>query len=162
MDPSVFANRLNKPYHLIPFGLCLFLYLSACLMGCGVKKPPRPPIYIPPPQITDLQAALDQNQVKLAWTINRTSKGPLFDYESFVIYRAKIPVEEAKCNNCPYLFVKAAVLPAPLPEKRFDERLAGEYFESVASGFRYVYKVVGITTRGERTSDSNLVVVDNF
>jgi hypothetical protein len=162
MGPFVSANHFGRPTSLKGIGLLLLVCLSVTLSGCGVKKPPKPPLHIPPPAITDLRSSLDGKQVTLTWTIERTTQGLRFDYEAFVIYRAKIPAAEAACTTCPYLFIQKAVVPASLPERRFDERLAGEYSESVAPGFRYVYKVVGFATTGDKTADSNLTAVDTF
>jgi hypothetical protein len=161
MHRSAPADKAAKRFLGVTLGLCLLIGMVVWLSGCGIKKPPKPPLHIPPPLIKDLKATLAQNQVALRWSVKRTTEELIFDYEGFVVYRARISLAEAECAKCPLLFIKLAVLPAPLPERRFDERLFVEFTDEIAPGYRYVYKVVGYTTRGEPTQDSNLVVIEN-
>ena len=143
-------------------GLILRLSILAafafCLSGCGRKAPPVAPRPAPPPAVNDLSRQMQEDTLKLTWTIPKY-KGKIHpDLEGFFVYRSRKPLSESECPNCPLKFKlvadigkKAVKSSAKLTEGRMT------YSETLVKSYRYIYKVVAYNDSGLRFGDSNLV-----
>ncbi len=146
-------------------GLILKLSILAAfafyLSGCGLKAPPVAPRPAPPPAVNDLSYKMQEDTLTLNWTIPK-HKGKIHpDLEGFWVYRSRKPLSESECPDCPLTFKlladigkKALKSSAKLPKGRMT------YSETLAKGYRYIYKVVAYNDSGSRFGDSNLVTFD--
>jgi len=146
-------------------GLILKLSILAAfgfyLSGCGVKGPPVAPRPAPPPAVNDLSRQMQEDTLKLSWTIPK-HKGKIHpDLEGFFVYRSKKPLSESECPDCPLKFKlvddigkKAVKNSAKLTKGRMT------YSETLVKGYRYIYKVVAYDYSGSRFGDSNLVTIN--
>jgi hypothetical protein len=140
---------------VFPF-LRLLLLTTAALgllvSGCGVKGPPRPQQMVPPPPVSDLQGRVEEGHATLTWTPPGRASWRVMEVTGFRVYRARAPLSQSACENCPLVFEQAAELnlgrPAGSP-MRFSEVLQ--------PGYRYTFKVVGYGAGEDRFEDSNLV-----
>ncbi len=143
-------------------GLILQLSILAVfafyLSGCGRKAPPVTSRPAPPPAVNDLSRQMQEDTLKLNWTIPK-HKGKIHpDLEGFFVYRSQKPLSESECPDCPLKFKlvadigkKAVTSSAKLTKGRMA------YSETLAKGYRYIYKVVAYNDSGSRFGDSNLV-----
>ena len=74
------------------------------LSGCGNKALPEPPSGNRPPKVVDLGYSIDENTIKLSWTIPKTSDNAKSPVTGFLIYRSKQSSVDADCENCPIYF----------------------------------------------------------
>jgi len=144
-------------------GLILKLSILAAfafyLSGCGRKAPPVAPRPAPPPAVNDLSRQMQEDTLKLNWTIPK-HKGKIHpDLEGFFVYRSQKPLSESECPDCPLKFKlvadigeKAVKSSAKLTKGRMT------YSETLVKGYRYIYKVVAYNDSGLRFGDSNLVI----
>jgi hypothetical protein len=130
--------------------------LAVVLAGCGLKAAPVPPRPLKPPVVNDLSRQVDGSTLKLTWTIP-THEGKIpAGLTGFSVYRAKIPLSEFECKDCPLRFRRVAAVPI----KRGLERPANDimtYNEMLGNGYRYIYKVVLDYDTGEAGTESNWV-----
>jgi len=143
-------------------GLILRLSILAVfafyLSGCGRKAPPVAPRPAPPPAVNDLSRQMQEDTLKLTWTIPK-HKGKIHpDLEGFFVYRSRKPLSESECPDCPLQFKLVADLgqkTVKASEKKKKSRMT--YSETLVKGYRYIYKVVAYNDSGLRFGDSNLV-----
>jgi predicted small lipoprotein YifL len=130
------------------------LGISMFLSGCGKKGPPVPPRQVVLPAVNDLESVLEDDRVILTWTVPETKekKGPFIS--GFVVHKAKNPVQESECKNCPVKYNAVAEIMAGSEGKSGKMKYAGQ----LEKGFKYFFKV---TAFGEKTAsgskDSNIV-----
>ncbi len=123
--------------------VCFFLFwtiASVCfLLACGVKTP----IVIPQPKykgkISDLQAKLENGEIKLSWEYHGDKP------ESFVILRKEAASDENVCSSCPLHLEKYATL---IPEKTEGKFSWKDKF--IKLGYRYWYQVCAVFTTGQQ------------
>jgi predicted small lipoprotein YifL len=143
-------------------GLILKLSILAAfafsLSGCGRKAPPVAPRPAPPPAVNDLSRQMQEDTLKLNWTIPK-HKGKIHpDLEGFFVYRSQKPLSESECPNCPLTFkLVADIGPKTIKASEKKEKGHMTYSETLATGYRYIYKVVAYDDSGSRFDDSNLV-----
>jgi len=128
--------------------------ISLFLFGCGKKGPPVPPRQIALPAVNDLVSVLEDDRVILTWTVpeNKEKKGPFIT--GFVVHKAKNPVQENDCKNCPVRYTAVAEIMAGSKGKSGKM----EYMGQLEKGFKYFFKVTAFsegTASGSR--DSNVV-----
>jgi len=124
------------------------------IAGCGKKGPPVPPRQVVLPAVNDLVSVLEDDGVILTWTVPETKekKGPFIS--GFVVHKAKNPVQESECKNCPVKYKAVAEIMAGPEGKSGKMKYAGQ----LEKGFRYFFKVTAFsegTASGSR--DSNIV-----
>ncbi|MDP3284394.1 MAG: hypothetical protein Q8M56_08205 [Desulfobacterales bacterium] len=144
MKPKVFSVIL------ISAVLGVFLFLS----GCGKKGPPVPPRQVVLPAVNDLVSVLEDDRVILTWTVPeiKEKKGPIIT--GFVVHKAKNPVQESECKNCPVQYKAVAEIMAGSKGKDGKMKSVGQ----LEKGFKYFFKVTPFsegTASGSR--DSNIV-----
>jgi predicted small lipoprotein YifL len=143
-------------------GLILQLVILAAfvfyLSGCGRKAPPVAPRPAPPPAVNDLSRQMQEDTLKLTWTIPKHKKKIHPDLQGFFVYRSQKPLSESECPNCPLKFKLVAdigIETVKALEKKKKGRMT--YSETLRKGYRYIYKVVTYNDSGSRFGDSNLV-----
>lgn len=140
------------------FKLSILAAFAFYLSGCGRKAPPVAPRPAPPPAVNDLGWQMQEDTLKLTWTIPK-HKGRIHpDLKGFFVYRSRKPLSESECPDCPLKFILAADIgkkavksSAKLTKGRMT------YSETLVKGYRYIYKVVAYNDSGSRFGDSNLV-----
>jgi predicted small lipoprotein YifL len=143
-------------------GLILKLSILAAfafsLSGCGRKAPPVAPRPAPPPAVNDLSRQMQEDTLKLNWTIPKHKGKRHPDLEGFFVYRSQKPLSESECPDCPLQFKLVAdigIETIKISEKKKNGHMT--YRETLAKGYRYIYKVVAYDDSGSRFDDSNLV-----
>lgn len=132
----------------------IFLLFGFTCCGCGIKGPPVPPQLPAVPTVLDLTYQVDDQTVRLSWSLT----GPLAIKQAkqatFGIYRSRSALAEPACEGCPLLFEKVATVP-------YVHTNTHRYTTSVAldPGYRYGFKV-RLETNGVAGSDSNLIQFD--
>lgn len=131
------------------------LIMSLCFgfLHCGIKGPPRLPRREDPPAVVDLSHRLENQLVVLTWSVPRKENRRQDDLAGFTVYRSKVTLSEAECNNCPIQF--EAIGDVPLIEKDGSEQL--KFSDTLEAGYRYIYLVRGYGKRQMISADSNLV-----
>lgn len=141
--------------------LSILAAVAFYLPGCGLKAPPVAPRPAPPPAVNDLRRQVQEDTLKLTWTIPK-HKGKIHpDLEGFWVYRSRKPLSESECPNCPLKFKLVADIGiSAIKTSEKKERGQIIYSEVLTRGYRYIYKVVAYNDSGSRFGDSNLVVFD--
>jgi hypothetical protein len=144
---NVYGN--TRLLHYFVFLLCF----SVLLLNCGKKGPPRPPDRRDPPTVTDLQHGIQKTRVDLSWTVPKKEKRLQSDLDGFRVYRSKLALSEADCENCPLQFTM--VRDIAMLDKKKDDRIT--FSETLEPGYSYTYLVKGYSDNGMVSGDSNLV-----
>jgi len=124
------------------------------IAGCGKKGPPVPPRQVVLPAVNDLVSVLEDDGVILTWTVPETKekKGPFIS--GFVVHKAKNPVQESECKNCPVKYKAVAEIMAGSEGKAGKMKYAGQ----LEKGFRYFFKVTAFSEgTASGSKDSNIV-----
>ena len=137
---------------LLVFAL-LIMSLSFGSMSCGKKGPPKVPRWEEPPAVIDLSHRIENQQVGLTWSIPSKENRRQDDLAGFTVYRSKVTLSEADCENCPIQF--KAIGDVPLIKKDGPEQL--QFRDTLEAGYRYIYLVRGYGKRQMISADSNLV-----
>lgn len=138
------------------FMLVVMVVAGSWMAGCGVKAPPRPPKRLPPAVVTDLTGVMKRDIMNLMWGIP-PREDETGEAVAFVVYRAKTPVEEAECIDCPLIFTQAAQV-SVTPSDRRSGRMS--FSEPLQKGYRYRYKVRSMDAFGVGSDDSNTFSID--
>jgi predicted small lipoprotein YifL len=141
---------MNKKLN-VTIVMLVSIYLLCC--GCGRKGPPVPPRREKPPAIEDLSHRLDGSSLELSWSLPEKVSSRQPDLIGFKVYRSKVPLSESECKNCPLKF--KAVADVPIRKKAGQKQLM--YFETLESGYQYVYMVRGYSEDGLISEDSNYI-----
>lgn len=126
--------------------------IAVCVLlaNCGVKAPPVPPDYEPPPAVTDLGYALDADgSVVLSWSLSGPERARGAKVQGARVYRSKDALDEPACETCPRIFTLAGDLPLEQGNMFFREPLQ--------KGFRYYYKILIYDEGNQESPDSNVV-----
>ncbi len=136
-------------YDCLKWPACV-IFICLLVAACGVKAPPLPPDYTPPPAATDLGYALEANgSVVLSWSLSGKERAKGTKVQGARVYRSKDSLENPACEDCPRIF--SLVKDLPLEQDNMF------YREPLQKGFRYYYKIV-IYDEGDLDSeDSNVV-----
>jgi hypothetical protein len=122
----------------------------AFLTGCGVKAPPVPPDYTPPPAVRDLGYTLEANgSVLLSWSLIGKERPSGTKVQGARIFRSKDALDNPECDDCPRIF--NLVKDIPLEQGNML------YREPLQKGFRYYYKLVIYDEGNLESADSNVV-----
>ena len=133
-----------------------FFTAWALTAGCGVKAPPVPPKRLPPAAVIDLTGAMAGDVLQLAWGIPAVGDDAS-EASGFAVYRAKTPMEEAECRDCPVIFQRIIQI-SVTPSQRQNGRMT--FSEPLEKGYRYHYKLRSYDAFGAAGDDSNTFSVD--
>lgn len=151
-------TKLHKvPGYFFVFNAAAILCAALCLSGCGKKGPPVPPRQVAVPAVNDLVQIIEGDRVILTWTVPEVKEKKGLFITGFVIYRAKNPVSESACKNCPVQFKPVAEVMVDSKSKAGKVKYAGQ----LEKGFRYFFKVTGfIEDTALVSKDSNIIEFD--
>ena len=128
--------------------------ISLFLSGCGKKGPPVPPRQVVLPAVNDLVSVLEDDRVILTWTVPeiKEKKGSIIT--GFVVHKAKNPVQESECKNCPVQYKAVAEIMDGSKGKAGKMKYAGQ----LEKGFKYFFKVTAFSEgTASGSKDSNIV-----
>jgi len=126
--------------------------IAACVLlaNCGVKAPPVPPDYTPPPTVTDLGYTLEENgSVTLSWGLFGKERPRGSKVQGARIFRSKDSLDNPECDDCPRIF--------NLVKDMRLEQGNMLYREPLQKGFRYYYKIIIYDEGNLESADSNVV-----
>jgi len=149
MDKDFYKNLSYK------FSILIAIIILLC--GCGRKALPVPPGQKPPPTVNDLSSNIEADMLRLTWTVSETNKRIISNLDGIVVYRSKTLLSEPDCKGCPVLFKRIADI--PIEEKDVNEKIT--YKETLANGYKYIYKVTVYTKAGVPGKDSNYIEFDH-
>lgn len=133
-------------------GLAVMLLASALLTpACGRKTPVRPPEFVAPAAITDLEATNVVSGIGLGWRRPRqTADGkPLWDLDGFVVERA-LP-------GLPFEFLTRVQVP---DRDRLRQQKRFTFVDTTAElGEDYRYRVLAFTADGYLSAPSSVVEI---
>ncbi|MDF1593347.1 MAG: hypothetical protein P1P89_17675 [Desulfobacterales bacterium] len=139
---------------ILPYILIL-LAVGFVWVGCGKKAPPRPPgPEEAPATVGRLSKTISVDTLSLTWDpVTKKAAEPA----GFYVFRSKVRLTDSACPTCPVFFERVAAIP-------YREKGSGdaaphpfEYRETLARGFRYIYKVAAYSNSGAIGKDSNTV-----
>lgn len=124
------------------------------IAGCGKKGPPVPPRQIVLPAVNDLVSVLEDNRIILTWTVPEIKEKKGSFISGFVVHKAKNPVQESECKNCPVKYMVVAEIMAGSEGKAGKMKYAGQ----LEKGFKYFFKVTAFSEgTASGSKDSNIV-----
>lgn len=126
------------------------------LVGCGVKRSPKPLGLPDPPVVSDLTFSMTDGSVQLKWRTPKAGDRIMNLAQGFFVYRSQARLTDGKCDGCPMLFKRVADI--ALSDTGEDGSLS--YVEALMPGYRYVYKVALSLQNGVIGGDSNFVEFD--
>ncbi len=139
----------------LKFSILIAIIILLC--GCGRKALPVPPGQKPPPTVNDLNSSIQGDMLRLTWTVPDEKRKIASDLDGFIVYKSKTSLSESTCKECPVLFKRIADIPI---EKK-DVSKKTTYKETLAKGYRYIYKVTVYTNTGASGKDSNYIEFDH-
>lgn len=133
--------------------ISIVIVVGILLANCGVKAPPVPPDYTPPPAITDLGYTLEANgSVLLSWSLSGKERPKGAKVRGARVYRSKDSLEKPACEDCPRIF--SVVKDLPLEQNNMF------YREPLQKGFRYYYKIVLYDETNQESEGSKVVTFE--
>jgi hypothetical protein len=143
----------DRSYHSPVAWIVLILVFGILLANCGVKAPPVPPNYAPPPAVTDLGYTLEsEGSVVLSWSLSGKERDKGAKVQGARIYRSKDSLENPVCEDCPRIFNSIKDLPLEQGNMVFRDPLQ--------KGFRYYYKIIIYDEGNLESADSNVISFD--
>jgi hypothetical protein len=139
------------------FFLLILAGASFLWLGCGKKGSPRPPRQPLPAAVKDLSYSIDNDMVKLNWTVpgedDRSASYPA----AVKLFRFKQSTEESFCEKCPIRFIEIADLPVQMKRSEESRSIKMSFTEVLERGYRYIYKVIVYNKEGLGGKDSNTI-----
>jgi len=129
--------------------------LAGMLFGCGRKLPPSQPSQYMPPVVADLSFRLEENRVKLSWTVPQPQDKDQPAPAGFRIFRARQLSSEADCSTCKLDFRQTG----DVTSKGKKPGSPLHFSETLLPGYKYVYKVVAYDAKGFDGKDSKSIEV---
>jgi hypothetical protein len=146
-----------KPSPAIVMLVMIWLTAAITMGGCGKKGPPEPPSGNRPPAVVNLAYSITGTTIKLSWTIPQTTDKAKSPVAGFLIFRYQQPAHERECPNCPVIFKQVG----DVPTRRAGSGQPGlaplVFSQTIAPGYRYIYKVKAYDDEGIASRDSNFV-----
>lgn len=139
--PCPFTAGRRLPARVLLWALVVLTVVAAS--GCGRKLPPQPPAHDKAPAVADLAYRLEGDYLTLTWTVPSPGAKGMRPVTGFRVERAELPAAQAECAACPLDF-------RTIGEVRTPGRIAGgqvRFSETIAPGFRYVYRVFSYDER---------------
>jgi hypothetical protein len=121
------------------------------LTGCGKKAPPVASQQRPLAAVADLRGDLRQGNVELTWSHSPENWGA----SAYVVLRAQRELSQPECADCPEAFQKTGSI--PLTRSLRKEKHTMDFSQSLASGFRYFFRVRPMYASGAQGPDSNTI-----
>ncbi len=146
-----------KPAIAIAITAVIWLAAALIIWGCGKKGPPKPPSGNKPPQVRDLGYSVSDNTIKLSWTVPKTTEKAKSPVDGFLIFRFQQPAQERECFNCPVIFKQVGDVPARRAGPGQAAPAPLVFTQTIAPGYRYIYKVKAYDDGGTASRDSNFV-----
>ena len=144
------ATKASSTHYRMIWTVVMVTAIGILLSGCGVKAPPVPPDYTPPPAVTNLGYTLESDgSVMLSWGLSGPERDKGAKVQGARIYRSKDSLDNPACENCPRIFSMVKDLPL--------EQGSMLYREPLQKGFRYFYKIVIYDEGNLESPDSNVV-----
>jgi hypothetical protein len=141
--------------------LAFFLFILAGSgflgFGCGKKGPPRVPRQPLPATVKDLSYRIDNDLVKLSWTVPGTDDRNASYPAAAKLFRFKQLLEASNCETCPIHFTEIADFPVQVQPSEKSGSTKMSYTEVLEQGYRYIYKVNLYNENGIGGKDSNTV-----
>jgi hypothetical protein len=150
----------NNRYRRLMWCFTLSFLTVALVMGCGVKKDPKPPKAWPPAGVADLTYELDGDQVFLSWAMVGEENDDTAETAGFYVFRSRISLAEPECPKCPILFDRIGEISFDQSQRGTwsPEQGKGQSFdEPLEKGYRYIYKVSAYAESGLLGPESNSV-----
>ena len=138
-----------KNWSLFVFVILFFTFLPSC----GKKGPPVPPKIKPLPIVEDLSKSIAGDLLTLAWSLPKQNGKIPKNLTGFKILRARKPLTETACKDCPDKYRLVADI--PLQGRNSHNRLI--YQENIEQGYKYKFKVKLYTDKGNESADSNVI-----
>lgn len=135
--------------------LCAGL-LFLCLK-CGKKGPPRAPEITVPPAVSDLEAEVMGDRVRLTWSIPKEDNTVFEGLTHFGVFKYESDSSAEMCPGCPIPFIHYLDIKLDYPEPAWVEDDRVVFHDIVEADHRYVYKVVAYHEDGGISEDSNIV-----
>lgn len=148
-------NNITTPFTIIRTLLAgIILLLGFSYFGCGIKGPPVPPQQPAVPAVMNLAYQVDDQTVRLTWSLPGPLAAKQAKKAAFAVYRSRSALAEPTCEGCPLVFEKVATV-------AYVHTDTNRYTTSAPldHGYRYVFKV-RLETDGVAGLDSNLVQFD--
>jgi hypothetical protein len=130
--------------------IVVLVLLAGLLFGCGRKLPPSPPSQYMPPVVTDLSFQLEEDRVKLNWTVPQPENKDQPAPAGFRIFRARQLSSEAGCSSCKLDFRQTG----DVTSKGKKPGSPLHFSETLLPGYKYVFKVVAYDAKGFDGKDS--------
>ena len=150
-------HHFSLKRHALLFFVSFILFFP--LLGCGKKASPRAPGVAPLPPIDNLKSTTRGEVLWLSWSIPEKLEDKISEVVGFVIYRAKMPVSDSPCENCPLDFQELTRIPVDGTFPLGLEKAIFSYEDILEQNHRYVYKVTSLVENGQESLDSNYVTV---
>ncbi|MBL0701071.1 MAG: hypothetical protein JJV92_09340 [Desulfosarcina sp.] len=138
-----------RTWSLFLFVILFFTFLPSC----GKKGPPVPPKIEPLPVVEDLSKSITGDLLTLSWALPRQNGKIPGDLAGFKIFRARKPLMDPACKDCPDKYRLVANI--PLQGRISNNRIT--YQENLEHGYQYKFKVKLYTDRGNESGDSDIV-----
>ncbi len=138
-----------RTWSLSLFVIFFFIFLPSC----GKKGPPVPPKIEPLPVVEDLSKSIDGDLLTLTWPLPRQNGKIQGDLAGFKVFRARKPLTDPVCKDCPDKYRLVADI--PLQGRISNNRII--YQENLECGYQYKFKVKLYTDRGNESEDSDIV-----
>jgi hypothetical protein len=127
--------------------------LLAGAAGCGRKLPPIQPGTYPPPAVKNLAFEEQDGELTLFWTAPAVRNQQESPAVGFKVLRARQTLSEAECQSCTVRF--EVIGDVRVVSKEPAERM--QFKDRLESGYKYRYKVRGVSASGAEAKDSNVV-----
>jgi len=157
LDARQFFSRRKRLAALI----WVLASLSFFWVGCGRKGPPSAPRRPLPPVVKDLAYTLHNDTVELSWTVVCKDDRSASPAATVKVFRSRLPLEEAGCENCPIRYSVAGDIPIQMERSQKGQGVKMSYAELLEPGYRYYYKVICYGEYGIGGQDSNVVQFDH-
>lgn len=131
--------------------------ISFLWLGCGRKGSPRPPQQPLPAAVKDLSYRIDDDLVKLSWTVPVADDHAASAPAAVKLLRFKQSIEESNCEKCPIRFIEIADLPVPMNRAERSPSSTMSFTDVLERGNRYIYKVIVYNQDGVGGKDSNTI-----
>ena len=105
----------------------------------------------------DLGYSITGDTIKLSWTIPQTSDNAKSPVAGFLIFQYQQPAHERECANCPVIFKQVGDVPTRRAASGQPGLAPLVFTQTIAPGYRYIYKVKAYDDVGTASRDSDFV-----
>jgi hypothetical protein len=112
-----------------------------------------------PPQIRDLSAQIQDNNIELKWSLSAKEIAAYPEITGFYVYQAVISKKESVCEKCPRTFERIGEVDLVPKVDLPNGRGQWQYKIPVDPGLKYTFKV-NILLSKKLGQNSNIVEID--